>query len=85
MEKTEFLHDLEELHSELGRTHSIDPESRQLLEQLQNDIQAVLKQSTAENHASLVGRLTMAVNHLEESHPALTKTIKNILDNLASI
>ena len=85
MDKTKLQQELEQLHAELGRTQAVDTESRQLLEQLQSDIQAVLKQSNTESHASLVERLNAAVTQFEESHPDLTLTIKQLLDNLASI
>ena len=85
MDSRQLRQELEQLHAELERTEIVDAESRQLLEHLQNDIQAVLKHSDAANHASLVKRLNAVVSQFEESHPSLTLTIKQVLDNLASI
>lgn len=85
MEKPKLQQKLEELHTELGNTRAVDPAARQLLEHLQMDIRATLKNSNAQNHASLVKRLNAAVTKLEESHPELTKTIKDVLDNLANV
>lgn len=85
MEKTKLQGELEELHEELGRTRTLDPASRQLLGQLQRDIQAALKQSSPSTHASLVGSLNIAVSQFEDSHPELTKMLKSVLDNLANI
>ncbi len=76
---------LERLHAELGQTRTVDPESRQLLRQLQNDIQVVLKEPTASSRASLNNRLNAAVAQIEESHPDLTLTIKQVLDHLAEV
>lgn len=77
--------DLERLHNELGQTRTVDPESRQLMRQLQNDIQTVLKEPTPSSRASLATRLNAAVGRFEESHPELTLTIKQVLDNLAEV
>jgi hypothetical protein len=76
---------LERLHTELEQTRGIDEESRVLLRHLDGDIQAVLKEPTAATRASLGKRLNEAMDHFEESHPALTLTIKQVLDNLAGI
>ena len=76
---------LERLHAELEQTKGIDKESRMLLRHLDSDIQAILKEPTAANRASLRRQLNAAIGHFEESHPALTLTIKQVLDNMAGV
>lgn len=76
---------LEQLHSELERAQTVDDESRQLLQHLQSDIQAVLKESSASARASLRARLETALARYEDSHPQLTLTIKIVLDHLAQV
>lgn len=76
---------LERLHTELEQTQGIDEDSRVLLRHLDSDIQAVLKKPTAASRASLRKRLDAAMEHFEESHPALTLTIKQVLDNMAGV
>lgn len=76
---------LQQLHYELEHTQALDDESRQLLEHLQRDIQAVLKESNAATRKSLRNRLNAAIAHFEDSHSELALTLKQVLDNLAQI
>lgn len=84
-DKPQLREALERLHAELEQTKTVDPEARQLLQHLQNDIQAVLRKPNASSWASLGRRLDDAVARLEETHPDLTLTIKQVLDNLAGV
>jgi hypothetical protein len=85
MDSQQLHQSLQQLHTELDQTQTLDDESRQLLEQLQHDIQSVLKESNATTHQSLSDQLSAAVAHFEDSHPELTLTLKQVLDNLAQI
>ena len=85
MDPTQLQQTLLQLHAELEQTQAIDDDSRQLLEHLQSDIQTVLKEPTPTTRKSLGDRLTAAVVHFEDSHPELTLTLKQVLDNLAQI
>ncbi len=84
-DKPQLREALERLHAELEQTKTMDPESRQLLQHLQNDIQTMLRQPNARSRASLGRRLNDALAHFEETHPDLTLTIKQVLDNLAGV
>ncbi len=84
-DRTELREALKRLHAELEQARMVDPESRQLLQHLQGDIQAVLKKPTPASRASLAARLDAAMAQFEESHPNLTLTIKQVLDNLAQV
>ncbi len=83
--RSELRDALERLHAELEQTRVLDDESRQLLRHLDGDIQTVLKAPTAASRASLRRRLDVAMAHFEESHPNLTLTIKQVLDNMAGV
>ena len=76
---------LEQLHAALEQTQPVDDESRQLLAHLRDDIQTVLRESSASSRASLHRRLDAALAQFEDSHPDLALTIKQVLDNLAQV
>ena len=79
---------LKQLHGELQQTQTVDAESRELLNRLMQEIQAVLDDSGAESkqkYEPITERLQEAVEHLEDSHPQLTLTVGRVLDNLAAI
>ena len=85
MDKPQLRDILERLHRELEQTQVVDAESRDLLRRLQNDIQAVLKDSNASTRASLRARLGVAAERFEDSHPNLTLMIQQVLDHLAQV
>ncbi len=87
-EQQQLRETLEKLRAELEKHQPVDPESRDLLRRLQKDIQNTLEGSGEEQAAhyhSLRGRLTTALDRLENSHPQLTLAIGRVLDNLAAI
>ncbi len=85
MDQSQLRQTLEQLHAELENTPVADDESRQLLEHLKNDIQAVLKEPNDSARASLRERLDGAMDHFEDTHSDLTLTIKQVLDHLAQV
>ncbi len=85
MDKPQLRDTLERLHRELEQIQVVDVESRDLLRHLQNDIQAVLKDSNASTRASLRARLDVAAERFEDSHPNLTLMIQQVLDHLAQV
>ena len=78
---------LADLHVELDSVESLDDETSALLKGAVADINASLEQQDAEalRDESLGTRLTDAARGFEESHPALSRLIGNILDALAGI
>ena len=76
---------LSELHAELARTQSVDPESRELLADVRRDIESVLARSDDPDHRSLRRRLEAAIEHFETSHPVLTATMGRVMDQLANL
>ena len=85
MDNPELRATLEQLHGQLEQMQVVDEESRQLLQHLKNDIQAVLKEPNASAQASLRMRLDAAMDQFEDTHSDLTLTIKQLLDHLAQV
>ena len=78
----ELARRLAELQAELARTESVDPKSRELLEQVQQEIESVLD---APEEGSLRARLEAAIEHFETSHPDLTAIMGRVMDQLANL
>jgi len=85
MDNPELRATLEQLHAQLEQAQVVDEESRQLLQHLKNDIQAVLKEPNDSARASLREQLDGALDHFEDAHSDLTLTIKQVLDHLAQV
>ena len=81
-ESAELARRLVELKAELARTQSVDPKSRELLEQVQQEIETVLD---APEEGSLRARLEAAIQHFETSHPDLTAIMGRVMDQLANL
>ncbi len=76
---------LDQLHAELAKTESVDERSREALESLLRDIQALLEQSGAQPQPSLRERLSQATRDFEESHPTLSATLGRVADALSNL
>ena len=90
MEQRELRETLARLQDELRRSRQLDPASRELLESLAGDIEALLHPDAEEPDAraalaSLADRLRGAIAHFEEAHPALTTAVGRVADALASL
>lgn len=88
MEKQKLRKMLEQLHSELKETESIDEGGSQLLQILMDDIQKILDKSIEEQsrqRSSLIEQLKDAILYFEESHPTLALTMKKVIDTLSNM
>jgi predicted component of type VI protein secretion system len=81
----ELARRLTELQAELERTQSVDPKSRELLENVQRNIESVLERSDESGQSSLRERLEAAIEHFETSHPVLTATMGRVMDQLSNL
>lgn len=72
---------LESLHAELQTAESVDERSRELLREVDADIQALLERADAGHGESL----TLRLREFEERHPALTEAVGRVLDALAKM
>jgi hypothetical protein len=87
MDNQELRKLLEQLHSEIEHTESIDDKGRELLRDLTTDIGELLARSDggqANDQASLLGRLEDSISYLEVTHPTLTQTLSRVLETLSN-
>jgi hypothetical protein len=78
---------LEQLHQEIENTDMIDEKGQELLNDLGNDIQELLKRSQKEQpqpSLSTVSRIEETINYFEASHPTLTTTLAEIMTILGN-
>lgn len=83
--KSDLRERLATLHAELGKTDSVDPESRDLLVALLSDITRVLQGSKRDQteQESLTERLEEVAVQFEAEHPALGTSVRRVMDALA--
>jgi hypothetical protein len=76
---------LRTLHTELARTRSVDPQTRELLIALLTDITRLLGQpgTRIEQH-SLTARLDELAVQFEAEHPALSNALRQVVDALSN-
>lgn len=83
MDKSQLTKTLEQLHTELEETQSLDVETRESLRHLMTDIQSLLEgtgQPSARHARSLNERLGETLLGLEVSHPHLALTVERVVD-----
>lgn len=80
---------LAQLHEELDRVETTDPEIQRLLQGTMADIQGTIErhEGTAApadpSDESIVDRLSAAARHYEETHPTLSGILGSIIDTLS--
>ncbi len=87
MDNQPLKKELEQLHAELKKTQTIDPEQSELLQQLVEDVKELLARSgemDLEQNHSLSARLNRAIELFEITHPALTARMNKLLNILSS-
>jgi len=87
-QNNKFRAELEALHEELHNTKSVDEETKQLLEDVQSDIQYILDETErddTEAHQSLNDRLRQAAGQMESTHPELTNTMRRVMTVLSNM
>jgi hypothetical protein len=86
MNDQDLREQLEKLQNELEQTEVTDEAGRQRLRHLQADIRTLLERSDEEKEAdeSMLERFQEAVEHFEETHPALTMTISQMMTILSN-
>jgi len=78
---------LEQLHSEIERTETIDEKGQELLRHLGSDIRELLDRSEGKQiqlRPKTVQSLEDTIDYLEITHPALTTLLAKILETLSS-
>jgi hypothetical protein len=87
MDNQELAKLLEQLHSEIEHTESIDEKGRELLRELGTDIRELLARSNngqAQVQPSMIEQLEDSISRLEVTHPVLTSTLSRILETLSN-
>ncbi len=87
MDNQELRKLLEQLHSEIDQTDSVDEKGRELLQALGKDIRELLARSAEEPsqaQPSMLERLENSISYLEVTHPTLTNTLSALLESLSN-
>jgi hypothetical protein len=88
MPETRLRNTLEELQRTLDEPDAVDAESRQLLGELLEDIQALLARAPEErvdSDPSLLDRLAEMTRRFEKSHPSLTAAVGRVANALSNL
>jgi hypothetical protein len=76
---------LEQLHSEIENTQTVDEKGQELLRDIGTDIRELLERSEGSRiqvHPSTIQRLEDTIDYLEITHPTLTTILSRVLDTL---
>ncbi len=87
MDDKELRKHLEDLHSEIENTESVDEKGRELLRDVKADIGDLLERSasgTVQAEPLALSRLEEAIDALEASHPTLTRMLAQLLETLSN-
>lgn len=88
-DRRELRDSLERLHEELHDARSVPSADRELLAELASDIRRVLDEpeegGSAARHQGLKDRLTESIYQLEESHPQLVASLRNVVNYLSAM
>ncbi|MDR3574138.1 MAG: DUF4404 family protein [Anaerolineaceae bacterium] len=88
MDDQELRKLLDQLHTEIEHTHSLDEDGRQLLHHLETDINELLKRTENDTlpqaHPSTIQSLTDSIDYFEISHPILTGQLNKLLAILSN-
>jgi hypothetical protein len=76
---------LEQLHSEIERTQTVDEKGQELLRDLDVHIREILDRSegkSMQSHPSTAQRLEDTIDYFEITHPTLTTILEKVLATL---
>ncbi|HZZ70679.1 MAG TPA: DUF4404 family protein [Pirellulales bacterium] len=78
---------LQQLHSDLGATQTVDPELRALLVKLDGDIQQLLQQAepNAVEAEGVIGRVEEAATNFSIRHPQVAGLLRQLADGLGQM
>jgi ElaB/YqjD/DUF883 family membrane-anchored ribosome-binding protein len=88
MDRRELHETLEKLHEELHGTRSVSEADRELLEELMEEVRRVLEaggDASGARHQGLKDRLDAALYELQEDHPQLVSSIRNVVNYLSAM
>lgn len=78
---------LEQLHAELDKIESVDPEMRNLLESAVADIHEHLASAPKEESVAeeIQDQLAAAAGHFDQTHPTLSGLLRRTIDLLSNM
>tara|TARA_B100000809_G_scaffold231215_2_gene246225 strand:+ start:118 stop:393 length:276 start_codon:yes stop_codon:yes gene_type:complete len=78
---------LGELHDELQSLDAVNDDARQMLAGTLQEIESVLQEGTRDDthQETLLEKLRDSARHLEESHPAFSRTLGGLIDTLSQM
>ncbi len=87
MDTTNLKTTLSQLHRELASGGKLDPELQQLIQTLDQDIQATLAKSAppAEAESTLSDRAQAIDARFSAEHPYLSSTLRDLMDTLGKM
>jgi len=84
MPEEKLYEKLKSLHETLQNAESLDDKSRALLEQIEDDISALMADRGEEPKGeTLADRVREATQTFEEEHPQITETVGQVMETLA--
>jgi len=86
MENSNFRQLLHQLDEEIRNTHTVDERGREMLRNLEVDINTLLERSGETPiavHPSITQRFEEAISYFEVTHPKLTAAIAKLLESLS--
>ncbi len=86
-EQQQLREQLQQLHTELERTESVDQASRDMLRHLISDVQELLDRSEegpSQRDRPFLNRLRKGIAAFEATHPELTLTMSEVVDTLTN-
>jgi hypothetical protein len=85
MDRDRFRQLLLELHQELGSTSSLDPESREMLHEVLDDINRIEAEGETDLAGTAARKLREAVLRFETAHPQLSLAAGQVADALGKL
>ncbi|MGB8214778.1 MAG: DUF4404 family protein [Anaerolineales bacterium] len=88
MDDQELRKLIEQLHSEIQNTTTVDEKGQELLLHLDADIRELLDRTGGYGipvHPSTIQRMEEGLEHFEVTHPALTTLLAKLLESLSNV
>lgn len=76
---------LDQLHTELRTTRTLDPETRAMLEAVARDIEHALEGDATDDAHTVRERIDSAAVRFEAEHPQFARILSEVTDTLAKI
>jgi len=78
---------LQQLHDEIQQSENIDAKGKELLRDIDTDVHELLKRNegdTSRVHQTVIQRFENTIDHLEQTHPGVTRYLTELLEILSN-